>query len=81
MSATNAAALATGAEPVERTESWRHGGWYTNLRYPSGASGCVAKLQNIGWRIACDPRENPPTFKTWQEAARAEAALVALELA
>ena len=62
---------------------WRHGGWYvTNLHYPSGACGCVSRNYPDGlWRIACDPRpfEEQPTFRTRDEAARAELRLV-LEL-
>ncbi len=34
-------------------ERWRHGGWLvTNVRYPGGACGCVAR-DNGGWRIVC----------------------------
>jgi hypothetical protein len=58
-------------------EPWRHGGWYvTNVRYPSGACGCVSR--NYGdrkWRIACDPRPDAHekyTFRTRDAAARAE---------
>jgi hypothetical protein len=34
-------------------EKWRHGGWYvTNVRYPSGACGCVSRNFADGkWRI------------------------------
>src|SRR4051812_29399717 len=46
---------------------WRHGGWYVhNVRYPSGAIGCVSRNYEDGkWRIACDPRpfEEQPTFR------------------
>lgn len=63
--------------------AWRHGGWYvTNLHYPSGACGCVSRnYADRRWRIACDPRpfEEQPTFRTRDEAARAELRLV-LEL-
>jgi hypothetical protein len=33
---------------------WRHGGWYVhNVRYPSGACGCVSNNYDDGkWRIA-----------------------------
>ena len=54
---------------------WRHGGWYTNVRYPSGACGCVSNnYANKKWRIVCDPRpfETAPTFKTRDAAARGE---------
>lgn len=60
---------------------WRHGGWYVhNVRYPSGACGCVSNNYDDGkWRIACDPREfeTAPTFKTRHAAAMAEYELVA----
>ena len=38
--------------------SWRHGGWYVhNVRYPSGAVGCVSRnYPDRKWRIVCDPR-------------------------
>lgn len=34
-------------------EPWRHGGWYvTNVRYPSGAVGCVSRnYSDRKWRI------------------------------
>lgn len=61
-------------------ESWRHGGWYvTNLRYPSGACGCVSRnYADKKWRIACDPRpfEEQPTFKNRDAAAYGERDLV-----
>lgn len=67
------------ARPDFGFSPWRHGGWYTNVRHPSGACGCVAKLQNGRWAIACDPRppEDRPTFRTRDEAAQAEADLIA----
>lgn len=56
--------------------SWRHGGWYvSNLRYASGAVGCVSRNYPDGkWRIVCDgrPFEEQPTFPTRIGAARAE---------
>jgi hypothetical protein len=59
---------------------WRHGGWYvTNVRYPSGACGCVSNnYDDKKWRIACDSRpfDKRPTFKTRDAAARAELVLV-----
>lgn len=58
---------------------WRHGGWYTNVRYPSGACGCVSRnYEDRKWRIACDPRpfESQPTFKTRDDAALAEWKLI-----
>lgn len=55
---------------------WRHGGWYVhNVRYPSGACGCVSRnYADRKWRIACDPRpfEEAPTFPNRDAAARAE---------
>lgn len=62
-------------------EKWRHGGWYvTNVRYPSGAVGCVTRnYADKKWRIACDPREgsypggpNDHTYPNRDAAARAE---------
>jgi hypothetical protein len=62
---------------------WRHGGWYVdNVRYPSGACGCVSRnYADRKWRIVCDKRpfEDRPTFKTRDEAARAERKLAAAE--
>lgn len=63
---------------------WRHGGWYVNnVRYPSGAVGCVSNnYQDKKWRIACDDRRlnlGEPgdfTFSSRDAAARAESALV-----
>lgn len=63
---------------------WRHGGWYvSNVYYPSGACGCVSRNYPDGkWRIVCDDRRTELgapgdfTFKTRDEAARAEYALV-----
>lgn len=53
---------------------WRHGGWYVNnVRYPSGAVGCVSRnYADRKWRIVCDERPDPPTFRSRDEAARAE---------
>jgi len=57
---------------------WRHGGWYVmNVRYPSGAVGCVSRNYSDGkWRIVCE-EEDPGsptdrTFLTRLGAARAE---------
>ncbi|MBA1280465.1 hypothetical protein [Stutzerimonas stutzeri] len=62
---------------------WRHGGWYVNNTYPSGGSGCVSNNYDDGkWRIVCDPRRGSLgqpgdfTFKTRDEAARAERVLI-----
>lgn len=62
---------------------WRHGGWYVdNVRYPSGACGCVSNnYPDKKWRIACDSRRNnlgepgDYTFVSRDAAARAELAL------
>lgn len=64
---------------------WRHGGWYVhNVRYPSGAIGCVSRnYPDKKWRIACDDRRDELggagdfTFSSRDAAARAELALVA----
>lgn len=69
-------------EPI--FSKWRHGGWYVhNVRYIGGACGCVSNnYPDKKWRIVCDPRrkdlneEGDFTFKTRDEAARAELALV-----
>lgn len=64
---------------------WRHGGWYVqNVRYPSGAIGCVSRNFEDGkWRIVCHPLpfDQQPTFKTRDDAARAEYVLAAQECA
>lgn len=66
-------------------EPWRHGGWYvTNVRYPSGAVGCVSRnYADRKWRIVCDPREgsyprgsNDHTYPSRDAAARAELEIV-----
>lgn len=59
---------------------WRHGGWYVaNVRYPSGACGCVSRnYPDKKWRIVCDNRRRELggpgdfTFKSRDEAAQAE---------
>lgn len=60
---------------------YRHGGWYVlNVRYPSGAVGCVSRnYADRKWRIVCDPRpfDEQPTFKSRDDAARAEFVLAA----
>lgn len=65
---------------IPRYSEWRHGGWYVdNLRYPSGAVGCVSRNYPDGkWRIVCDPRPHheQPTFRSRDEAARAERDLI-----
>jgi len=60
---------------------WGNGGWYVlNVRYPSGAFGCVSRnYPDQKWRIVCDPRafDKQPTFDTRDEAAFAEYELTA----
>jgi hypothetical protein len=57
---------------------WRHGGWYvTNVRYPSGAVGCVSNnYSDRAWRIVTEGTgpgsEGDRTFKSRNAAARAE---------
>ena len=53
---------------------YRQGGWYTSVRYPSGASGCVARGIGGGWAVACVPELGE--YETALEAARAEAVYV-----
>lgn len=69
----------SGWEPA--FSPWRHGGWYVdNLRYPSGAVGCVSRnYPDKKWRIACDPRpfDEQPTFPNRIAAARGERDLIA----
>jgi len=69
-----------------RYESWRHGGWYVcNVRYPSGAVGCVSRnYADKKWRIACDSRPgsypggpNDFTYPNRDAAAQAERRLAA----
>lgn len=56
-------------------EPWRHGGWYTDARYPSGACGCVSNnYDDKRWRIACGPYHGL-TFSTRRDAANAERAM------
>lgn len=61
--------------------SWRHGGWYVdNVRYPSGAVGCVSRnYADKKWRIVCDERpgsfpggDNDHTYPNRNAAAQAE---------
>jgi len=58
---------------------WRHGGWYVhNVRYPSGAVGCVSRnYEDRKWRIACDSRQEDVTYPSRNAAARAERDLIA----
>lgn len=58
---------------------WRHGGYYVNeVRYPSGAVGCVAGPNKDGrWFIACDSRSEEISYATRHDAAVAERDLIA----
>jgi hypothetical protein len=62
---------------------WRHGGWYVdNIRYPSGAVGCVSRnFSDHKWRIIAentypgDPHDHTyPNRESaaWSEALRAD---------
>lgn len=53
---------------------WRHRGWYVhNVRYPSGACGCVSSnYADKKWRIVDDRRAGEHTYKTRDAAAFAE---------
>jgi hypothetical protein len=59
-------------------EAWRHGGWYViGVRHKNGGVGCVSrKYPDRKWRIVCDSRDGEHTYKSRDEAARAEHALV-----
>jgi rubrerythrin len=62
---------------IPEYRAWRHGGWYVdNVRYPSGAVGCVSRnFPDKQWRIICDKREGDHTYRTRDEAAHAERAI------
>jgi hypothetical protein len=53
---------------------WRHGGWYvTNIHHARGGIGCVSRnFPDRKWRIVCDARDGEHTYRTRDEAARAE---------
>lgn len=59
---------------------WRHGGWYVdNVRYPSGAAGCVSRnYPDRKWRIVCDDR--PDAFERFAYRTRDEAAAAERDL-
>jgi hypothetical protein len=59
-------------------EAWRHGGWYViGLRHKNGGIGCVSRnYPDRKWRIVGDSRDGEQTYKSRDEAARAEYALV-----
>ena len=52
---------------------WRHGGWYVdNVRYPSGAVGCVSRnYPDRKWRIVC-ANQDWITYANRDSAAKAE---------
>ncbi|WP_425952948.1 hypothetical protein [Ralstonia pseudosolanacearum] len=67
---------------------WRHGGWYTTVRYLNGACGCVSRnYPDRKWRIVCDQRRRHDelgqpgdfTYPSIDAAARAEYALAKME--
>ena len=62
-----------GADWTPEYDSWRHGGWYvSNIRYPSGACGCVSRnYEDRKWRIVCSGSHDT-TYATRNEAAHAE---------
>lgn len=63
-------------------DRWRHGGWYVaEVRYPSGACGCVSRQltqpeppyeRDGRWRIVCDGRADDFVYPNRDAAARAE---------
>lgn len=71
-------------EWIPQYSRWRHGGWYVdNVRYPSGACGCVSNsYPDKKWRIVCDDRRRELgepgdyTFRSRDAAAIAEFELV-----
>lgn len=74
--------MSNASIPTRFTYSqWRHGGWYVNeVRYPSGAIGCVSRNYPDGkWRIVCGNHD--VTFPTREAAARAELEIAAAKCA
>ncbi len=65
-----------GADWAPSFDPWRHGGYYvTNLRYPTGAVGCVAKVgARDQWSIACPDGwgAHVARFSNRRDAAQAE---------
>lgn len=49
-------------------------GYYTNVRYPSGAYGHIARGVNGGWAVTCHP--DLGEYPTRVEAAEAERAKI-----
>jgi hypothetical protein len=75
------AAFAATPPATFEYDRWRHGGWYVvNVRYSSGAVGCVSRQMlnpktgkaDRKWRIACDPRHGDHTYPSRDAAALAE---------
>lgn len=58
-------------------ETWRHGGWLVlGIRHKNGGVGCVSRnYPDRKWRIVCDSRDGEHTYRSREEAARAEYAL------
>jgi hypothetical protein len=58
-------------------EWWRHGGWLVlGVRHKNGGVGCVSRnYPDRKWRIVCDNRDDEHTYRSRDEAARAEYAL------
>ncbi|HEX4306483.1 MAG TPA: hypothetical protein VHZ54_10625 [Solirubrobacterales bacterium] len=56
---------------------WRHGGWYVyGVRHKNGGVGCVSRnYPDRRWRIVCERRDGEHTYRSRDEAARAEYAL------
>jgi hypothetical protein len=56
---------------------WRHDGWYVHgVTHKNGGIGCVSRnYPDRMWRIVCDSRGIGHTYKSRDEAARAEYAL------
>lgn len=74
------ASAAASPDWTPRYEPWRHGGWYVmNLRYPSGACGCVSRnYPDKKWRIVCAGQDEI-TYANRDSAARAERELALAE--
>lgn len=64
--------MSSPSEFIPVYSPWRHGGWYVNnVRYPSGAVGCVSRnYDDKKWRIVCGDHET--TYPSRDAAARAE---------
>ncbi len=53
----------------------------SNVRYPTGACGCVSRnYVDRKWRIVCDKRDGDHTYDNRDAAARAEQGLALAEL-